>query len=485
MMEAPDIRSQQASLDIAELRSQSERRIFRTMAVSMTVCAGGWLMWCMASGFMKAAAIPTIYIAIALACLFKLDDGPARRSCRRVLLLAGLLLPFAFQMALGGIGASGMVMLWSLPTLVVSVNLQSGVLRYAYLLLTGTLLSLFAAFDPALSPAWATLSIPGNYLLAFNLSTSMLANFILADRMLHTQRVLRRRVFAVRREEQERMVRALEERNQDMEQSLDYAARIQMALWPEAQQVRGLFSEMRVHYRPKEAVGGDLCWYARVEERSYFIVLDCTGHGVPGSLMSMLMHGLLNEVVHTGRNLGAAEVVRRTQQLLNDRLDRDRTGNTDGAEMAVLCFDHGRRQVSCSSIGCGIIVQEGPEMVHLKSHSGSASLLNGTRLSDLREHIIPIGPGTRIFMYTDGVADQFCANDRRKFTRARLESTLRAAGERDAQGQMAHFEAVFEDWRGNTPLVDDLLLVGLVPASCWYSVEAGLADEDAEERDAA
>ena len=425
----------------------------------------------MAQGFHKAAMIPATYIMITAGCLLRMDGPTTRRLCRRTLLLAGLLLPFAFQYILGGSVPSGMVMLWSLPTLVVSVNLQSGLLRYAYLGLTGLLLILFTLFDPAVSTPWAYLGIAPNVLLAFNLGSSMLTNFILADRMLVAQRRLRKHVFAIQRAEQERFLHTLEERNRDMQQSLDYASRIQMALWPDRSRLAGLFREMHVHYRPKEAVGGDLMWHARVEDRSYFIVLDCTGHGVPGSLMSMLMHGLLNEVVHTGRNLSAVDVVRRTQQLLSDRLDRDRTGNTDGAEMAVLCFDHGKRQVSCCAYGCGMLVQDGAEVVHLRSHSGNAAALSGSRLTELREHIVRIGPDTRIFMYTDGVADQFCAEDRHKFTRARLERTLRQTANMEAASQMAHFEQVFGSWKGDTPLVDDSLMVSIVPAACWQSLD--------------
>lgn len=451
------------------LRRQSERRVFITMGLSMAACACLWCVWCLFTGNKGAAVIPGIYVSIAGASLLAIRWGKAEPFFRHALLIAGVLLPFAFQLVLGGLEASGMVMLWSLPTLVAAVNLQSGGVRYGYLATTGILLTTFAAFDPAIGYGALLPQGTGRLLLAFNLATIMPANFILADHMLRSQRTLRKRVFAQQRETNERFVRALEERNEDMQHSLDYAARIQMALWPDSDRVRGLFDQMHVHYEPKEAVGGDFLWHARVEDRSYFMVLDCTGHGVPGSLMSMLMHGLLNEVVHTGRNLGAAEVVRRTLQLLNDRLDRDRTGNTDGAEMAVLCFDHGKRSVSCCSHGCGIIIQEGDRTMHLKSHSGNAALMQGSRLDTLSEHVLDISKDTRLFLYTDGVADQFCAEDRRKFTRGRLEACIVEAGSLAPEEQIESFQRTFAEWRGETPLVDDILLVGLVPATCWRS----------------
>ncbi len=465
---------------ITTLRRQSERKVFITMGLSMAVCACLWCVWCILTGHAHAAVIPGIYIGLAGASLIAIRSARAELFFRHVLLIAGVLLPFVFQLILGGLDASGMVMLWSLPTLVAAVNLQSGGVRYGYLAATGILLTTFAAFDPVLMAPALLPEGTGHLLLAFNLATIMPANFILADHMLRAERTLRKRVFAQQRETNERFVQALEDRNMDMQQSLDYAARIQMALWPDRDRVRGLFEQMHVHYEPKEAVGGDFLWHARVEERSYFMVLDCTGHGVPGSLMSMLMHGLLNEVVHTGRNLGAAEVVRRTLQLLNDRLDRERTGNTDGAEMAVLCFDHGKRSVSCCSYGCGIIVQEGERTLHLKSHSGNAALMQGSRLDALCEHILTVSADTRLFLYTDGVADQFCANDRRKFTRARLEACIVGAASLAPEDQIESFQRTFAEWRGETPLLDDILLVGVVPAACWRSYTDLDLDQDLE-----
>jgi serine phosphatase RsbU (regulator of sigma subunit) len=462
---------------IALLRLRSERRIFVIMGVAMSLCAAFWMGWCLLQGIPTAALVPGLYIALAALSLAGLWQARTEAVARHTLLLAGLLLPFVFQVILGGTERSGLVMLWCLPSLVAAVNVQRGRFRYGYLAITGILLTVFAAFDPMLVEPVVLEGIPSSTLLAFNLGTIMPANFILADRMLAAQRDLRKRVFAIQREAEGRFLKELEERNRGMQQSLDYAGRIQMALWPERERLGYLFSDLHIHYRPKEAVGGDLIWHARVEDRSYFLVLDCTGHGVPGSLMSMLIHGLLNEVVHTGRNLSAAQVVRRTQQLLDDRLDRRRTGNTDGAEMAVLCFDHTNRKLTCCTLGCGIIVQHGGTATHLRSHSSNSSLMSESRLNELREFEVTVTSDTRLFLYTDGVADQFCAQDQRKFSRTRLERTLMEAAHRSAAEQMEHFVKTFEDWRGETPLVDDLLLVAVVPQNCWRSVQAEEDDE--------
>jgi serine phosphatase RsbU (regulator of sigma subunit) len=451
------------------LRLRSERRMLLIMSLAMSGFALLWSVWCAFHGLFMQAWVPMGYILVALSALVAIRYPGTERWGRHLLLLAGILLPFVFQATLGGLAKSGMVMLWSLPSLVAAVNVARGSKRYGYILLIGACLSLFALHDPVLFDPFPMGARDQGLLLAFNLSASMCANFFLADRMLNAQRLLRKRLLDIQHEAEERALRTLEERNTEMQQSLDYAGRIQMALWPDQGRMSGLFDRMIVHYCSKEAVGGDLIWHARVDDRSYFMVIDCTGHGVPGSLMSMLIHGLLNEIVHTYRNLSAAQLLRRAQQLLSDRLDRERTGNTDGAEMAVLCFEHSTNRVTCSGLGCGIIVQQEEGMHHFRSHSSNASLLTEMRLNALKEHVITITPSTRLFMYTDGMVDQFCAKDQRKFNRSRLETTLTDAAHLHPEAQMQHLLHVFDEWKGTTPLIDDVLLVSLVPAHCWHT----------------
>lgn len=461
---------------IALLRLRSERRVILLMGVTMSFFALLWAVWGISHSTPKVAVIPAVYVLCAALSLGGLWHPRSERTARHTLLLAGIVLPFLFQLNMGGTMRSGLLMLWCLPSLVAAVNVNRGWVRYGYLVLTGGLLIGFALVDPVLSTPPQLAALPPTLLLAFNLGTTMPVNFLLADRMLASQRSLRRKVFTIQREAEQRMMADLQTRNLEIQQSLDHAGRVQRSLWPQRERLRDLFSDMHVIYHSKEAVGGDMVWHARVEDRSYFIVLDCTGHGVPGGLMSVLMHGLLNEVVHGNKGLTATQVVRRTQQLLNDRLDRDRTGTTDGAEMAVLCFDHSARKLSCCNLGCGIVVQHGGISTHLRSHAGSSSLLSESRLNELDEFVVTVTEDTRLFLYTDGIADQFCARDQRKFSRNRLERTLMEAAFRSPSEQMEHFTAAFDDWRGDTPLVDDALLVALVPQPCWRSI----CEEDEE-----
>ncbi|MBK7483079.1 MAG: SpoIIE family protein phosphatase [Flavobacteriales bacterium] len=89
-----------------------------------------------------------------------------------------------------------------------------------------------------------------------------------------------------------------------------------------------------------------------------------------------------------------------------------------------------------------------------------------------------VGPETRIHLFTDGILDQFCANDQRRFTLGRLERILSEAKDRTPGDQMDHLLNAFEEWRGSTEQIDDILMVSLVPASAWYS-EAAVSRSEA------
>jgi serine phosphatase RsbU (regulator of sigma subunit) len=454
---------------IALLRKRSEKGTYMLAAAFTMILGVCYGLWFYNSAVPTGAIFPSVRALVGLLVLLCIWRDIAAVVARHALLLTGLLFPFVNQAMLGGIGPSGLLMFWSMPMLVMAVNVQSGPVRYFYLTLTGTLFVLFAAFDPTIGDAPRAADQMNGLLLSFNIGLVMVLNFVLADLLLRSQRKLRRAIFTIKNESEDRLKRSLAERNDEHLKSLQYASRIQRALMPDTDRLNELFEEVHVHYKPMEAVGGDLLWHGRVGDRSYFVIMDCTGHGVPGGLMSMMMHGLLNEASHAVHKLSVSELMALTLQLLDDRLDRDRTGTMDDADLAALCFDHSKRELTCCSLGCGVLIQQADGMERIDSRRRN-SLRNGQdRTLGLTEHRVHVGPETRIHLFTDGILDQFCANDQRRFTLGRLVRILSEAKDRTPGDQMGHLLNAFEEWRGSTEQIDDILMVSLVPARAWYS----------------
>jgi len=463
------------------LVKRSRDKLFLLLSILMGSSALAWGTYCTVIGMRTVALIPLgfVGITVSLAVLYVAYD--LRMTAMRAMLLCSIAAPLLFQSAIGGLEGSGMVMLWSLVGLVAAVNLERSGKKFIWLVIVLALLGWYAASDPLLplnrGERSSALPAPSS-LLTFNLTVVLGTCFVLADQLLREQRNMRLRVMDIQRTREQRYTEELALRNQEIQDSLAYARRIQVSTWPDLGALPELLEDHFVIDRPKDAVGGDLFWHGRAGDKSYLVLMDCTGHGVPGSLVSMLCQGLISEVVYEGGGIGPVEVIRLTQRLLDIRLNRQRTGNADGAEMAVLCFDHRTDRVSFAGLGCGLTLAHGSQVETVRGQR-SMPYLNTTGDERIQEVRLQIQPGTRLYLHTDGIVDQFCRNNKRKLSRRRLEEMIAKVAEAPLAEQRRLLLRAFDDWKGGNAQVDDLMVLGLQLAESW--VEAGMEQDSRTE----
>ncbi|MBK7483081.1 MAG: hypothetical protein IPI72_10130 [Flavobacteriales bacterium] len=193
---------------IALLRKRSEKGTYMLAAAFTMILGVCYGLWFYNSAVPTGAIFPSVRALVGLLVLLCIWRDIAAVVARHALLLTGLLFPFVNQAMLGGIGPSGLLMFWSMPMLVIAVNVQSGPLRYFYLTLTGTLFVLFAAFDPTIGDAPHAADQMNYVLLSFNIGLVMVLNFVLADLLLRSQRKLRRAIFTIKNESEDRLKRS-------------------------------------------------------------------------------------------------------------------------------------------------------------------------------------------------------------------------------------------------------------------------------------
>lgn len=459
---------------VKALRSNADDRLFMLLSIVMATFALVWGVACTMIGLTLASLIPLGFVgaAVSLAVTYKVYD--ARKFALRGMLLLSIVSPFLFQSALGGGEVSGMAMLWSLIGLIAAVNLERGWRRYFWMSLQAMLLVCYAVADPVLE---ALVQAPDSALpaphtmLSINMASVFPACFLLADALLRQQRSMRKRMYDAQRRQELKHTEEIERHHQELRASLEYARRIQTATWPDLGRLPELLDDHFVIYRPKEAVGGDLFWHGRSGDKSYLVLMDCTGHGVPGSLVSMLCQGLLSEVVYQGNGIGPVEVIRLTQRLMDIRLNRTRTGNADGADMGVLCFDHHRQQVSYAGLGCGLVVADGDAVFSVKGQR-SMAYLNLPEGYALQETYLKLSPNARLYMHSDGILDQFCKEDKRKLSIKGFSRIVQELADLPMQEQRSGFLAAIDAWKGDSTQVDDILVIGLQPMEDWLTEQA-------------
>ncbi len=257
----------------------------------------------------------------------------------------------------------------------------------------------------------------------------------------------------------------IKDKNKKISDSINYAQRIQSSLLPDTDYIQNFFPRSFIFYRPKDVVSGDFPWFLQKDGYLYVAAVDCTGHGVPGALLSFIGYFLLNNIVSADPELSAAEIMEQLHQEVRKALKQDQEGSKgrDGMDIAFCKIDRENRHLDfCGAHRPLFLVREG----ELLEFQGSRKGIGGAPLPKRKEkefenHTINYHDGDKIFIFSDGLPDQLGGPDRKKFQPRRMREALTM----DPNYTMAHyarfFPKTFYEWMGDEKQVDDVLLIGI------------------------
>lgn len=259
----------------------------------------------------------------------------------------------------------------------------------------------------------------------------------------------------------------IEAKNQDITDSIHYARRIQLSILPQLHILQRHYPQSNLFYQPKDIVSGDFYWFAESGPYLYVCVADCTGHGVPGAFMSVMGSNLLTRIVQESPvGIDPGEVLDRLHLLVRDALHQDQTGTSqDGMDLALLRLQPGTAQVAYSGANRPLLLLANGE---LQEYTPTKRAIGGkslgpddmTNLRYVTQHLQP-EPGSRLFLFTDGVTDQFGGPQKRKFTGKRLKELLVAYQTMDLPLAIRQIQDQMDQWKEETAQTDDILLLGI------------------------
>lgn len=260
--------------------------------------------------------------------------------------------------------------------------------------------------------------------------------------------------------------------NRQLTDSILYAKKIQEAAVPSQDMMNGFFGNCLVFWRPLNIVSGDFYWAVQVGNYKFLAVADCTGHGVPGAFMSMLGITLLNDIVmhENVAKLTAARVLDNLRAKLKEALRQTgRPGEAaDGIDLAFCIFNTKSTQMQYAGAFRPLIVVRNNEIIEYKADKMPCGVyLNES--PHFTNNIIDLQSGDVLYMYSDGISDQFSGGpDLRKFTIRRLKEMLVDVNQKPFDQQKLLIAKTIDDWRKppagigkQSPQVDDILLIGL------------------------
>ena len=245
-----------------------------------------------------------------------------------------------------------------------------------------------------------------------------------------------------------------------IEDSIMYAKRIQTALIPSLE----LFSDKLEHfvlYKPLAIVSGDFYWVSAQANPQVIISADCTGHGVPGAFMSMLGVTMLNEIIIGKHILMPDQIIENLRQGIIKSLKQvaEEDSIKDGMDIAVCVVDFDKNILWYAGANSPLYLVRGHELTHYRADKMPVAI--HYRMEPFTLHKIDLQKGDAFYIFSDGYADQFGGPKQRKFMSMQLRETLVAMAGMPMLQQGERLNKIFEEWRGDSPQIDDVTLIGV------------------------
>lgn len=274
------------------------------------------------------------------------------------------------------------------------------------------------------------------------------------------------------REMKQRLHEALEEltetkklvdaQHKSITDSISYASRIQDAIIPKIEEIKDKFRDIFIYYKAKDVVSGDFPWFFETEGYIYVAAVDCTGHGVPGAMMSLIGHLLLNDIARHG-SLSPSELLDHLHSGIVRTLKQDVEGKqtADGMDIALCRIDRNTNEIQYAGAH--------RQLYHVKKgelflYAGDKYPIGGNQYKSrvaFTNYVIQPEKDDCIYFFSDGLTDQFGGPDGMKFGPRRTRETLLANAALDMEKQKELIHQAFSEWKGANKQIDDLLLIGI------------------------
>jgi serine phosphatase RsbU (regulator of sigma subunit) len=245
--------------------------------------------------------------------------------------------------------------------------------------------------------------------------------------------------------------------------SIKYARRIQQSFLPSDIVIRRSLPEYFILYKPKDIVSGDFYWFQKKRDAIYIAAVDCTGHGVPGALMSIIGNFILNYTVSTNENISPGEVLDGLNEGVTNTLkigQADSVGSKDGMDITLCKIDYKNRDLQFAGAFNPLYMVRNRELFEYKTDKFPIGhYAEEPDKKYLTQHI-RYQNGDVFYIFTDGYADQFGGPNGKKFMYKRFRELLLEIHQLPMHMQREKLDEAIENWRGDGEQVDDILVIG-------------------------
>ena len=247
----------------------------------------------------------------------------------------------------------------------------------------------------------------------------------------------------------------------EVQSSIEYAKRLQGAILAPLADIQDAFTDSFVLFQPKDIVSGDFYWFEKKDNVIYIAAADCTGHGVPGAMVSVVCSNALHRSLAEFNLSDPADILNKTRELVIDTFAKSGENVKDGMDISLCRVDKASNELTFAGANnpLWILRKNTSEMEEVKGNKQPVGLYEG--MKPFVEHHLNMMPGDEIFLFTDGYADQFGGEKGKKMKYKPFKSFLVSNSNLPLGQQMKALESNFEEWRGEHEQIDDVCIIGI------------------------
>ena len=267
----------------------------------------------------------------------------------------------------------------------------------------------------------------------------------------------------------------IEEKQKEITDSINYAKRIQDAILPSVDFIKTHLPNSFIYYHPKDIVAGDFYWAELITlknnstdnfsegsasgQRDVFFIAaaDCTGHGVPGALVSVVCCNALNRTVNEFKLTDPGKILDKTRELVLESFSKNGGDIRDGMDISLISIDG--NNVKWAGANNPLWYYQNNELKEIKANKQSIGKTDNPET--FTTHLIELNKGDSLYLFTDGFADQFGGPKGKKFKYKQLEDLLMSSNDLTINEQHHTLKNTLNNWKGNLEQVDDICIIGI------------------------
>ena len=253
----------------------------------------------------------------------------------------------------------------------------------------------------------------------------------------------------------------IEIKNEEITDSITYARRIQEAILPSRESINACINDCFVYYQPKDIVAGDFYWIEETPKGLLVGVADCTGHGVPGAMVSVVCNNALNRAVREYNLYEPAAILDKVTELVINTFEQSATEIMDGMDIALCRINQDGKSIEFAGANNPLWIFDKDEIESDIIKGCKQPIGRFLTQKPFKGKNIPVNPGNILYLFTDGFADQFGGKRGKKYKYKPFNNLLSKIKGQKMSDQLNAIQSEFETWKDDFDQIDDVCVVGI------------------------